>query len=277
MTNKIQPQEQNQSQAQTSKQAIFTGQDWYAESTGAERIELINQALTARGWMNGVKGDLTATLEAFRFRYLEVSINGALLCDVDMRGFNATNINLFLDTLEERINFNKGLFTNMNKTKPKFNFYDVALSRDTSEEITIRVKAQDVEEAKDKARDKAENDLDLTWNPTDYVGDVQINQVDIVFPNRRNGDELKPAERVFNASEERQTNIEVVTELMEFSNYGALAQAFVMDALVKFSKIVMDTPSEKLAMMDNGFITCEAWKGVAAEINQKLARYQGKA
>lgn len=275
MTNKIQPQEQNQSQAQTSKQAIFTGQDWYAESTGAERIELINQALTARGWVNGIKDDLTAKLEVFGFRYLEVFINGKLLCDVDMRGFNAANIDLFLDTLEERINFNKGLFANMNITKPRLNFYDVALSRDTAEEITIRVKARNAEEAKDQARDKAENDLDLTWNPTDYVGDVQINQVDIVFPSRRNGDEEKPAERVFSASDERQTNVDVVTDIMEYSSYGALAQAFVMDALVKFSKIVMDTPSEKLAMMDNGIITCEAWKGVAAEINQKLARYHG--
>lgn len=226
--------------------------------------------------MTGIKDDLTAKLEVFGFRYLEVFINGKLLCDVDMRGFNAANIDLFLDTLEERINFNKGLFTNMNKTKPRLNFYDVALSRDTAEEITIRVKARNAEEAKDQARDKAENDLDLTWNPTDYVGDVQINQVDIVFPSRRNGDEEKPAERVFSASDERQTNVDVVTDIMEYSSYGALAQAFVIDALVKFSKIVMDTPSEKLAMMDNGIITCEAWKGVAAEINQKLARYHGK-
>ncbi|NOT16777.1 MAG: hypothetical protein HOP20_01760 [Sulfuriferula sp.] len=63
---------------------------------------------------------------------------------------------------------------------------------------------------------------------------------------------------------------------MTYSRYGELAQAFVMDALVKFSKTVLETPNEKLAMMDNGIVTCEIWKGVAAEINQKLARYQGK-
>ncbi|MEQ1667997.1 MAG: hypothetical protein ABL868_06030 [Sulfuriferula sp.] len=52
---------------------------------------------------------------------------------------------------------------------------------------------------------------------------------------------------------------------MAYSRYGTLAQAFVMEA-----------PSEKLVMMDNAMVTCEAWKGVAAEINEKLARYQAK-
>ena len=144
MTNKIQPQEQNQSQAQTSKQAIldknsvemtskqwkkthndFKGLingektvltiegltwveivdvDWYGTSTGQARMELINQALTARGWMNGKKGNLTAVLESERFRYLEVFKDYELLCDIDMRGFTPSRIDAYLDQLELTIN-----------------------------------------------------------------------------------------------------------------------------------------------------------------------------
>jgi hypothetical protein len=33
----------------------------------------------------------------------------------------------------------------------------------------------------------------------------------------------------------RQTNVEAIVELMEFSQYGALAQLFVLDALGKSS------------------------------------------
>lgn len=149
------------------------------------------------------------------------------------------------------------------QTEPTLNFYDVILSRNTAEEISIRVEARNMDEAENLAREQAENDFDLTWNPTDYIGDVQIDQIDIVFPNHRNADEEKPAERIFNAGEAPQTNMDAVIELMTYSRYGELAQAFVMDALVKFSKTVLETPSE-------------IWKGVAAEINQKLARYQGK-
>ncbi|WP_185732926.1 hypothetical protein [Burkholderia seminalis] len=35
---------------------------------------------------------------------------------------------------------------------------------------------------------------------------------------------------------QRMTNLECLTDIMEFSRYGALAQAFVMDALSKHAE-----------------------------------------
>jgi len=63
------------------------------------------------------------------------------------------------------------------------------------------------------------------------------------------------------------TNIEKVTHIMSRSNYGALAQCFVMEALHKWSGIISTAAASKV---DNGFISGEAWIGVAQEINKKL-------
>lgn len=69
-------------------------------------------------------------------------------------------------------------------------------------------------------------------------------------------------------SKKPKTNVDVVTELMEFSQFGALAQAFVMDALTKMSKRVADSKVEDYP--ENGFVHPEAWIGVAKEIHDKL-------
>ena len=71
----------------------------------------------------------------------------------------------------------------------KLNTYDVNLSRDTEEQITIRVKARNEREAQDEARGEAENNFDLDWNQTDFIGGVTVNQVDIVFKSRKKGTE----------------------------------------------------------------------------------------
>lgn len=63
------------------------------------------------------------------------------------------------------------------------------------------------------------------------------------------------------------TNIEKVTRIMTYSNYGALAQLFVMDALHQWSGIVSKALPEQV---DNGFINGEAWIGVAGEIHKAL-------
>jgi len=69
------------------------------------------------------------------------------------------------------------------------------------------------------------------------------------------------------------TNIEKVLEIMEFSDYGALAQAFVMNALSAHAKLVSEAPIEALESMRGGFISPEAWQGVALEITEKLKTY----
>lgn len=74
----------------------------------------------------------------------------------------------------------------------------------------------------------------------------------------------------------RMTNVEVVTELMEFSQYGALAQAFGMAALAKHSRAVADADSADsatLASMEGGPVSPAAWQGVAREIAEKLDKH----
>jgi hypothetical protein len=63
------------------------------------------------------------------------------------------------------------------------------------------------------------------------------------------------------------TNIEKVTHIMSYSDYGALAQMFVMDALHKWSGIISKTEPQKV---DNGFVSGEAWIGVAREIQKAM-------
>lgn len=72
---------------------------------------------------------------------------------------------------------------------------------------------------------------------------------------------------------EHKTNVEVVTNIMEFSRYGALAQAFVIDALVKFSDAVSKCDPKEL---DSPLLNGAAWVGVAQEISAKLKTHLGK-
>jgi hypothetical protein len=63
------------------------------------------------------------------------------------------------------------------------------------------------------------------------------------------------------------TNIERVTHIMSYSNYGALARMFVMEALHKWSGIISKASPEQV---DNGFVNGEAWIGVAKAIQEGL-------
>lgn len=63
------------------------------------------------------------------------------------------------------------------------------------------------------------------------------------------------------------TNIEKVTHIMTYSTYGGLAQMFVMEALHKWSHVISNASPKDV---DNGFISPEAWIGVAREIHNTL-------
>jgi hypothetical protein len=63
------------------------------------------------------------------------------------------------------------------------------------------------------------------------------------------------------------TNIEKVAHIMTYSNHGALAQIFVMEALHKWSGIVSKASPEQL---ENAIISPEAWISVAREIQKTL-------
>lgn len=65
-------------------------------------------------------------------------------------------------------------------------------------------------------------------------------------------------------------NTEFVTELMDFSRHGALMQAFVMEALEKWSRVVLDNQEQLRDDMKNSLVDAGAWIGCAEEIQQKL-------
>ncbi len=56
------------------------------------------------------------------------------------------------------------------------------------------------------------------------------------------------------------TNVEFMTDLMEYSDSGALMQAFVIEALYYYSKVMLDNP-----LPEKGFINPEAWTRCATE------------
>lgn len=68
------------------------------------------------------------------------------------------------------------------------------------------------------------------------------------------------------------TNLECLTDIMEFSRYGALAQAFVMDALSKHAARVAKLPLDELQKQlgNHPLVSARAWHGVAQEIHGKL-------
>lgn len=68
------------------------------------------------------------------------------------------------------------------------------------------------------------------------------------------------------------TNLDCVTAIMTFSRHGALAQAFVMDALSKHASRIAAMPPEALKQQfgDHPMISAEAWQAVAREIHKKL-------
>ncbi|KWA13924.1 hypothetical protein [Burkholderia territorii] len=68
------------------------------------------------------------------------------------------------------------------------------------------------------------------------------------------------------------TNLECLTDIMTFSRYGALAQAFVMDVLSKHAERVATVPLDMLQQRFgvHALISIEAWQGVAREIHTKL-------
>lgn len=69
------------------------------------------------------------------------------------------------------------------------------------------------------------------------------------------------------------TNVEFVTDLMEFSAHGALIQAFVLQALDAYSRRVAAATPEAL---DTALVSGHAWHGCAVEVRRKLAQRLGE-
>jgi len=72
----------------------------------------------------------------------------------------------------------------------------------------------------------------------------------------------------------RKTNVQVVNGIMNYSQYGAMSQAFVMNALLTSAEAVIAAGAE--AIPQGGFISPEVWVGVATEVRDKIKAHFGE-
>ncbi len=65
--------------------------------------------------------------------------------------------------------------------------------------------------------------------------------------------------------DEPQTNVEFLTDVMEWSPAGPLMQAFVIEAIAKYAEQVQHMPQDQRDQMDNSFISYAGWRKCADE------------
>lgn len=68
----------------------------------------------------------------------------------------------------------------------------------------------------------------------------------------------------------RKTNVERITEIMEFSKAGPLAQSFIICAIEKYAAQVADNADEIRESMKNSFIDGDAWIRTAKIVSAEL-------
>lgn len=73
----------------------------------------------------------------------------------------------------------------------------------------------------------------------------------------------------------QKTNIEFLTEWMEFSRTGAMAQFFVVQAISYYAQRVLQDQDKLREDMKSNFINPEAWIAVAKEWEQKSKEQYG--
>ena len=67
----------------------------------------------------------------------------------------------------------------------------------------------------------------------------------------------------------RETNTKFIVRMMDQASTGPLMQAFILEAVRRYSADILAT--ETPADADTGFITWTAWHACAAEADQALA------
>lgn len=64
------------------------------------------------------------------------------------------------------------------------------------------------------------------------------------------------------------TNVDLVRSLMTHSQFGALAQAFIIEAITRYAKQVSNSTPEQYG--ENSIVAPESWIGVGKEIKTKM-------
>jgi len=78
-------------------------------------------------------------------------------------------------------------------------------------------------------------------------------------------------------SHPRLTNQELLSQLMNYSRYGALAEMFIIDAVIKQADEIAAMPAEQVeAAMGDNIINGKAWHGVAVEISRKFKELEAQ-
>ena len=81
-------------------------------------------------------------------------------------------------------------------------------------------------------------------------------------------------EQESHSTEQRMTNVEFVTEHMQFSRCGALSQIFIIDAIMKHADAVAKADAEKVG---NPLISGHTWIACAQEIKTRMDAHYGRA
>lgn len=76
-----------------------------------------------------------------------------------------------------------------------------------------------------------------------------------------------------NVKLKRKTNVQVVQGIMNFSQHGALAQAFVMEAIAQYSAMVIKNPPPP---DPKAIVPSDVWVKVAEEVQAKLQEHYGE-
>lgn len=71
----------------------------------------------------------------------------------------------------------------------------------------------------------------------------------------------------------RETNVEFVTRVMEFSKSGPLAQLFIVESIRRYAEACSKAEPKN---MDVGFITGAQWKRAAEEIHAEVTKHLGE-
>ena len=70
------------------------------------------------------------------------------------------------------------------------------------------------------------------------------------------------------------TNEDLVSDLMNYSPYGALCQAFITQAIENYCDTVIKW--EPTEADERGFVSPTAWKGVATDIKKRMDEFYNR-
>ena len=70
------------------------------------------------------------------------------------------------------------------------------------------------------------------------------------------------------------TNTQVITELMEHSRYGAMMQAFIIEACDRYARQIIE--SDGSSWPEHHFVSYDLWKNCANELYDVLTEHLTK-